>query len=438
MRIEFDWRELPNARSQTIPMNSKLMPRPLLTVAILSAMLLPAAGAPPPPPVKPESVGISAERLKRIHEMVMTRVGEGAVSGAVTLVARKGKVVHFEAHGVMDLESKKPMAKDSLFRLASTTKPVTTVAILMQMEEGKLLLTDPVSKFIPEFKGSRVATAGQSAGGEVTTVPASRAITIFDLLTHGSGLGSGGAANAEFLKVMKQRQPSDTLADFIPKLGAVPLDFQPGTEWRYSGGAGFDTLGRIVEITSGMKFDEFLQKRLFAPLGMNNTWFNVPESEAGRKVTIYRRTANGLEKFPTQPAIGGPNYPSGAGGLTSTAGDFLRFAQMLANGGVLDGKRYLSPWTVDLMMSNNVGDLFNGKSGRPPRGVAFGLGGEVVVNAVDAKLRKPNGTYGWDGAFGTYWTVNRKEQLVTILFIQTPGRSLHFDFDNAVAQAVIE
>jgi CubicO group peptidase (beta-lactamase class C family) len=419
-------------------MNSQLIARPLLTMAILSAMLLPAAGAPPPPPVKPESVGISSERLKRIHEMVMTRVGEGAVSGAVTVVARQGKVVHFEAHGVMNLESKKPMAKDSLFRLASTTKPVTTVAILMLMEEGKLLLTDPVSKFVPEFKGSRVAMAGQAAGGEVTTVPANREITIFDLLTHGSGLGSGGAANAEFLKVMKQRQSSDTLADFIPKLGAVPLDFQPGTEWRYSGGAGFDTLGRIVEITSGLKFDEFLQKRLFAPLGMNSTWFNVPESESGRRVTIYRRTANGLEKLPAQPAIGGLNYPSGAGGLTSTVGDSLKFAQMLANGGVLEGKRFLSPWTVDLMMSNNVGDLFNGKSGRPPQGVGFGLGGEVVVNAVEAKLRKPNGTYGWDGAFGTYWTVNRREQLVTILFIQTPGRSLHFDFDNAVAQAVIE
>lgn len=404
----------------------------MLTTGIAAAVIVQAA----PPQPKPDAVGMSPERLTRIHEMVMTKVKEGAITGAVTAVSRKGRVVHFEAHGVMDLESKKPMTKDALFHLASTSKPVTAVAILILMEEGKLLLTDPVSKFIPEFKEMKVAL--EVTGGGTTKVAAERQITILDLLTHTSGLGAGGAANAEFQAVMKTRQPADTLATFIPKLAGVPLDYQPGTRWRYSGLAGFDTLGRIVEVASGMKFDEFLRTRLFEPLGMTSTWFNVPESEAGRKVTIYRKTASGLEKPATRISIGGPNYPSGAGGLTSTAGDYLRFAQMLCNGGTLDGKRILSPWTVELMMSNQVGDLFNGQIGRSSKGVGFGLGGEVVLNAAEARLRKPNGSYGWDGAFGTYWYVNRKEQIATILFIQTPGRAIHFDFDNAVAQAVIE
>jgi CubicO group peptidase (beta-lactamase class C family) len=406
----------------------------ILRLAALTAAACCLTAAPPQP--RPEDVGLSSERLKRIHEVVMRRVGEGMVSGAVTAVSRKGKLVHFEAHGLMDIESKKPMTKDALFHLASTSKPVTAVAILILMEEGKLHLTDPVSKYIPEFREMKVAVKAES--GDVTLVPAQRGITIHDLLTHTSGLGTGGAGNAEFQQVMKTRQPTDTLATFIPRLGAVPLDYQPGTQWRYSGLAGFDTLGRIVEIASGMKFDEFLRTRLFLPLGMTNTWFNVPESESARRVTIYRRTVNGLEKFPARPQIGGPNYPSGAGGLTSTVSDYLKFAQMLCNGGTLDGKRILSPWTVDLMMSNNVGDLFNGQIGRPPKGMGFGLGGEVVVSAVDAKLRKPDGSYGWDGAFGTYWYVNRKHQIAAVLFIQTPGRAIHHDFDNALSQAVID
>ena len=187
-----------------------------------------------------------------------------------------------------------------------------------------------------------------------------------------------------------------------------------------------------------MNFDQFLRERLFTPLGMKDTGFNVPEKDASRKVTIYRHTENGLEKLANSPVFTSPSYFSGAGGLTSTAEDYSRFAQMLCNGGQLNGRRILSPWTVDLMLSNNVGDLFNGQIGRAPKGVGFGLGGEVVVSAADARLRKPNGSYGWDGAFGTYWWVNRKEQMVTVFFIQTPGRALQYDFDNAVSQAVIE
>ena len=401
------------------------------------------------PVSKPEDVGLSSERLRRIHEMVMRHVDAHDISGAVTIVARKGRVVHYEAHGLMDIDSNKPMTKNALFRLASSSKPVTAAAVLILLEEGKLRLTDPVSKFIPEFRDSKVAIEYKrpalpmadrtpAAASPYYTVPANRDITIIDLLTHGSGLASGGITDADYQKIMKARTPTDTLADFIPRLGALPLDFEPGTAWRYSPLAGFDTLGRIVEIVSGMSFDRFLRERLFGPLDMPDTGFNVPEKDAGRKVTIYRRTDTGLEKLTNSPVFTGAGYFSGAGGLTSTAEDYYKFAQMLCNGGILNGKRILSPWTVDLMLTNQVGDLFNGQSGRAPKGVGFGLGGEVVLSAADARLRKPNGSYGWDGAFGTYWWVNRKEQMAVVFFIQTGSRSIQYDFDNAVSQAVIE
>jgi CubicO group peptidase (beta-lactamase class C family) len=405
-------------------------------VVLLAALPLAAASL---PTAKPEEVGLSSERLKRIHEMIMRHVEAHDISGAVTIVARRGRVVHFEANGLMDIEANKPMTRDALFRLASTSKPVTAAAILILMEEGKLLLTDPVGKYIPEFKGAKVAVAAEPGSNQrYSAVPATRDITIFDLLTHTSGLGSDGKTTPDFAALIKARKPTDTLADFIPRLGALPLEFQPGTLWRYSGLAGFEILGRIVEIASGMPFDRFLRQRLFAPLGMKDTGFTVAEKDLGRLVTVYRHAPDGLHPPGAPLPVGSQTYFSGAAGLISTAGDFLLFAQMLCGGGQLNGVRILSPWTVDLMTSNNVGDLFNGQIGRPPRGVGFGLGGEVIVNPVEARMRKPAGSYGWDGAFGTYWLVNRKEQMVTVFFIQTPGRAIHTDFDNAVAQAVVE
>jgi CubicO group peptidase (beta-lactamase class C family) len=416
--------------------------------ALFAFALLLTAGAAPLPTAKPEEVGISSERLQRIREAVMRRISANELAGAVTLVARKGRVVHFETHGVMDLETKKPMARDTMFRLASSSKPVTAAAILILMEEGKLKLTDPVSKYIPEFKNPRVMIEaerlpipmvdGPNPAPKTYTVPAEREITIVDLLTHTSGLVSGGAGNAESAALMKERKPTDTLADFIPRLGALPLDFQPGTRWRYSGSAGFDTLGRIVEIVSAMTFDQFLRTKLYEPLGMTDTYFNVPEKDQPRLATVYYRGDKGLQKAASPPRLGGPAYFSGAGGLVSTVGDYFQFAQMLCGGGQWNGKRILSPLTVDLMLSNNVGDLFLGQIGRPSKGMGFGLGGEVVLNPAEARMRKPAGSYGWDGAFGTYWWVNRAEQMVAIIFVQTPGRAQQYDFDNAVSQAVIE
>ena len=228
---------------------------------VVPALLAVSLAAASLPTAKPEEVGISSERLGRIHEMLARHIAAHDISGAVTMVARRGKVVHFEAHGLMDIEANKPMTKDAIFRLASSSKPITATAILMLMEEGKLKLTDPVSKYIPEFRNSKVAVEtvraeipmadGQPAGERYHTVPANHDITIIDLLTHTSGLASSGITNADFQKLLQARQPTDKLADFIPRLGALPLDFQPGSQWRYSGLAAFDTLGRIVEVVSG-------------------------------------------------------------------------------------------------------------------------------------------------------------------------------------------
>ena len=221
-------------------------------------------------------------------------IDEHDISGAVTLVARKGRVAHFEAHGVMDLESKKPAVKDGLFWIASMSKPITGVAILMLMEEGRVRLNDPVSKFLPEFKGMKVAVVQERPAGTAASagaapvfysIPASREITIQDLLTHVSGLASGGpASSSEVGKVA--RKPGEKLADYIPRLGTTPLDFQPGSRWSYSPGAGFDTLGRIVEIISGQSFDEFLRQRLFEPLAMTDIFFH-PAAERLPRVSIH-------------------------------------------------------------------------------------------------------------------------------------------------------
>ena len=387
---------------------------------------------------KPEEVGLSAERLQRIHETMQRHIAAGDISGAVTLVARRGRIAHFEAHGLMDIDTKKAMQKDAIFRLASMSKPITGTAILMLMEEGKIRLTDPVSKFIPEFKGLKVAVTREGAPGgrgaaaepQFYTVPANREITIRDLLSHVSGLVSGPVSTAEANKL--GRKPTDTLADYIPRLGAVPLEFQPGSRWSYSPGAGFDTLGRIVEVVSGQSFDQFLRQRIFGPLEMKDTTFHPTEDKLSRVASMYQKNAEkGLVKQNNQPSS---VYFSGAGGLSSTAEDYEQFGQMLSNGGQLNGKRLLSPKTVELMASVHAPDTM---PGRPP-GRSFGLSVQVVNNAVAANFRVSDGSYGWDGAFGTHFWVDPKEKIVGIMLVQTSSQELMRDFENAVMQAIVE
>jgi len=355
---------------------------------------------------KPEDVGFSTERLGRIKEAVQRHIDAGNVPGVVTLVARRGRVVHFEAH---------------------------------------------VSRFIPEFKESKVAVpkGGAAAGGgrgrggpppEVDLVPA-RPITVRDLLTHTSGLMSGGAGQQTAPAAAQQRTPQDTLATYVPRLGAVSLDFQPGTLWRYSGLHGFDVLCRIVEVASGMTIDRFMQQRLFDPLGMKDTGFTITAARQPRMAIMYRRApggAGGFERVPDQSGLSSPTYFSCSGGLVTTAEDYLQFAQMLVNGGELNGRRYLSPKTVALMASNHTGDLVNGQFGRPARGMGFGLGVQVVEDPVAADLRQSKGTFGWAGAYGTNINIDPQEKMVNIILMQMSTPQLQRDFENAVMQAIID
>ncbi len=391
---------------------------------------------------RPEEVGLSSDRLKRIQSTIQRHMEEGDISGAVTLVARNGRVAHLQAHGYMDLEAKRPMAPNAVFRIMSMTKPVVGAAILMMMEEGKLRLSDPVSRYIPEYKSLKVAVetprpAGPgAAAGDPTfyMVPASREITIRDLLTHTSGLVSGGISASEAGKIDRAR--TDTLATYLPKLGSVPLAFQPGTRWAYSPGAGFDALGRIVEVASSQPFDRFLRERIFQPLGMNDTYFVGTADRAPRVPLVYQRSAKGLtaQPAPTQPPSG--TYFGGGGGLVSTAEDYVRFAQMLLNGGQLEGKRLLGRWTVDLMRSVHVPDTF---TGRQP-GRAFGLSVQVVTDPVAAGYSVSPGSFGWIGAWGTHSWIDPKEKIVGIMMVQTsnPNRQVDRDYETAVMQAIVE
>jgi CubicO group peptidase (beta-lactamase class C family) len=426
--------------------------RLLVIAGCLGAFALPLAGAGAVASAgKAEDVGLSTERLGRIRDAVKRHIDAGSLPGAVTIVARRGKIAHFEAHGLIDVDAKRPMPRDAVFRLASMSKPITAVAVMMMIEEGKVRLSDPVSRFIPEFAGAKVAMprpgraggggapggpgapGGRGAAPQADLVTASRDITVRDLLTHTSGLMSGGAGNA----FAPQRSPTDTLETYIAKLGAVPLDYQPGTMWRYSGLAGFDVLSRIVEVASGQTFDRFLRQRLFDPLGMKDTGFSLP-SDRSRLVPLYRRVEKGFELQPNQDGLSSAVYFSGAGGMVSTAEDYLQFAQMLVNGGELNGRRYLSPRTIDLMASNHTGEMVNGQFGRPARGMGFGLGVQVVEDPVAADLRQSKGTFGWAGAYGTNQNMDRHEKMVTVIMMQVSTGALQRDFDNAVMQSIID
>jgi len=384
-----------------------------------------------------EQAGFSAERLQRVSNIVSKHIEAGDVAGVVTLVARRGQIVHFEAQGYANLDSRTPMQTDSIFRLASMSKPITAVAIMMLVEQGEIRLTDPVSRFIPEFERlNKVAVPRHDGSDEgYDLVTAARPITVHDLLTHGSGLVSGGLG-AQAAREIAPRTPRDTLASYIPKLADVPLDFQPGTLWRYSGQAGFNVMARIVEIVSGQTFDEYLDEHLFTPLGMPDTGFYFDGEQARRVATMHTRTPDGLET--TEQELDRV-FLSGGGGMASTPEDYLQFAQMLLNGGELNGRRYLGTRTVELMTANHTGDMVNGQFGRPARGMGFGLSMQVVQDPVAAGLAVSKGAYGWAGGTGVSFWIEPEEDMVTIYMVQGgSGGTLRRGFENAVRQALID
>jgi CubicO group peptidase (beta-lactamase class C family) len=400
---------------------------------------------------RPEDVGVSTDRLQRVGELVQRHIAAGSFSGAVTLVARDGRIVYEQAAGLMDLDAKKPMVKDGIFRIMSMTKPVIGVSVLMMMEEGKVRLQDPISKFIPEWRDMTVgvplaapagrggapagppAAAGRGRGNQEApryyTVPVEREVTIRDLLTHTGGLVSGPISSYANRSVAAG--PKETLADYIPRLGKVPLEFQPGTRWAYSAAAAFDVLSRVVEIVSGMPIDRFVKQRILDPLQMKDTTY-IPPSGNPRLVKLYSRTPEGL-KPASDPAFMNGVYFSGGGGLFSTAEDYAQFAMMLANNGELNGHRLLSPRLIDLMDSVFAPDTLPGR----PKGESFGLSVRVVNDPVARNSFLTEGSFGWSGAYGTHFWVDRKEHLIAVAMTQTSNQEFLRDFENMVMQAVV-
>jgi CubicO group peptidase (beta-lactamase class C family) len=420
------------------------------TTVALGALVFPIliAAAAPIPSAKPEDVGLSSERLALIDRMIERRIAAGEIAGAVTIVARNGKIAHHSAKGVVDIESKQPMRTSTMFRIASMTKPVTGVAVMMLVEEGKLRLTDPVSRYIPEFRGQKVAVAapGQPAGGrgggargggaaappQFTTVAATREITIKDLLTHVSGLGSGTMSNSDIEKVA--RKEGETLAQYIPRLGATALEFQPGSRWTYSPGAGFETLGRLVEIASGLPLDQFFRQRIFDPLGMKDIAFWPTETQWPRVASVYQRGANGLTRqTPANDTNSRGIYFRASGGLYSTAEDYIPLGVMLANMGEFSGKHLLSRKTVEMMTAAHVPDTLPGRAA----GEGYGLSVRVVTDHTRRGTMLSDGTYGWSGAQGTHFFVDPKEKLVGVLMVQTSIGEMQRDFEELVAGSVI-
>jgi CubicO group peptidase (beta-lactamase class C family) len=426
-----------------MPLN---LPSKALIASLLSALLSSQSIAASLALSKAEDAGISSERLKRIHPLIQSHIDAKDLSGAVTLVVRRGKLVHYEAQGSTDFESNQPMRTDTLFRMASMTKPITAVAVLMMMEEGKLILSDPVSKYIPEFKNPKVAVwnlPNDPRGAGVRLVTADREVTLQHLLTHTAGLAVNTEGPAgEFYRQANLSQEGISLAEYCKRAGALPLNFQPGTQWQYTSTVGFSILGRVVEIVSGMNLDQFFRQRIFAPLGMNNTFFNIPPERMADVATVYTRSDKGLMKqnLP-RPLPPGVEFFAGSGGLTGSAQDYLEFCQMLLNGGQWNGARLLSRKSVELMTDNAIGnlDLANYPvQGQNLSGYGFGLGVRVRKSTGASGWLGSVGDYGWAGANGTYFWIDPKEQLIGMVLMATTVGRLRTEFPNAVYQSIVD
>jgi CubicO group peptidase (beta-lactamase class C family) len=423
--------------------NARRLP---LILAVVVALAGNAAGQ-ALSPAKPEAVGLSSERLARLNAVMKRYVDEGRIAGVVTLVARGGRVAHLEAVGQADREAKMPMKPDTIFRIASMSKAVTSVAAMMLVEEGRLGLTDPVSRYIPSFKKTSVFVpppAGAVAGTPLSAVPARREITVRDLLTHTSGMSYGwGPAEAQYKAANVLgwyfADKAEPIAAAIDRLAVLPFDAQPGEKYVY--GFNTDVLGVVVEKASGQSLDEFLRTRIFEPLGMADTHFYLPPAKKNRLAAVYSAKEGApLERAPDEGTgqgayVEGPRQAfSGGAGLVSTARDFARFLQALLGGGELDSVRILSPKTVELMTSNHVGSLFSeGRTG-------FGLGFEVVEHVGRSGRYGSAGEFGWGGAYYTSYWADPQEKLVALFMAQllpSGGLDLQGRFRTLVYQSIV-
>ena len=415
--------------------------------AALAITLLPAlVCAQGVPAATPASVGVSDTRLNRLSSTMQQYVDAQRAAGIVTLFMRQGKVVHLEAFGHRDVESDAPMRTDSIFRIASMSKAVTSVAAMILLEEGKLLLNDPVSKFIPSFRNTTVMVpppAGAVEGTPVSAVPAKRQITIRDLLTHTAGIGYGaGPAAAQYkaanVYMWYFADKAEPIAATIDRLATLPFDAQPGERYVY--GFNTDVLGVVIEKASGMSLDEFFKTRIFQPLKMVDTHFYLPPEKRDRLAAVYSLKDGKIVRAPDEGMgqgayVGGPRQSfSGGAGLLSTAPDYARLLQMLVNGGELDGVRLLGPKTVELMTSNHAGTLFNeGRTG-------FSLGFEVVEHLGRSGEHGSVGLFSWGGAYHTDFWADPKEQVVAVLMTQllpATGSDLHGKFRALVYQSIV-
>jgi CubicO group peptidase (beta-lactamase class C family) len=375
--------------------------------------------------VKPESVGFSSERLERLHALMQQVVDQKQLPGAVTLLARHGRVVDYRTYGMRDAASGAAMTRDTIFRAFSMTKPMTGVAMMLLYERGKWLPSDPISKYIPEFAQLKVCK-GMDAAGNMILEDAIHPPTMQELMTHTAGFVYGFFGDTPVDKAYQKAgvMQSKSLQEFIEKLAKIPLAYQPGTKWVYS--ASMDIQGYIIEKLSGQALPDFMQDHIFKPLGMKDTGFFVSADKRGRFVTIYRSNEKG-EVVPA-PGFGGeyaeqPGMPSGGGGTVTTAEDYFRFAEMLANGGELNGVRILSPASVQLMSTNHLAaNLLTGEFGigaqvmRP--GLGYGYDCAVEYDPAEANLPDGRGTFFWDGAAGTWFWIDPTNDVVFVGMIQ--------------------
>lgn len=399
----------------------------------------------------PAEAGISAAGLANIRAAIQRNIDNNTYTGVVSAIARRNKLVWFEAQGVRDIQTGAPMRRDDIFRMMSSSKQITAVAVLQMMEAGKLTLDDKVSRFIPAFANPKVIEA--PAGWEVALLdaakadelrsrmavkPASREITIKDLLTHTSGLSSivGLAPGPGAIYNKLNRTEDDTLAGIAPRLGAAALDFDPGSRWGYSPLDGFDLLLRIVEIASGVQADTYLRERIFEPLEMRDTFFNVPPEKQERVLKLYERKENAWREGTPLFGVKPTRYFSGAGGLLSTVHDYMQFEEMLLNRGTLNGRGVLRPQTVELMSRNQVGEMFAQWSPAVSAGQGFGLGVGVVQDPDVAKTGRGKGAFGWGGAYGTESWADPAAELAVVFFVQQPVRSAQLDFQLSVQSAL--
>jgi CubicO group peptidase (beta-lactamase class C family) len=399
------------------------------------------------PTARPEEVGLSSERLQRVSRALAGEIEAGKIPGAVALVARKGKVVYFESFGVRDKASNDAMPRDAIFRLYSMTKPFTSVAVMMLMEEGKLLLTDPVSKFLPQLARREVTTpqvdpvSGKSG---YVVVAAEREITIQDLLRHTSGLVYAGfTPNARIKELYDKAQvgwADQTPEQQIERLARVPLAHQPGTTWEY--GLSTDVLGRVLEKVSGATLGTFLETRLWGPLKMADTAFVVPKDKLGRLAQPLAVEPSTGQPIKLVDVTVPPKNDAGGAGAAGTTGDYARFAQLMLNGGRLDGVRLLSPTTVAYMTADHLGTMKIVQRGGVGTGYGFGLGFAVRREAGVAGVSGPVGEYRWGGAAGTAFWVDPGDEMISVLMTQgAPGPARGYTgtlFRQLVRQAIVD